>query len=88
MYKSNKTIILSIIMLVTKNNPQEYKEHVVLFIEFPSGGGATIIYQLVNMKIYFSYIEESYKYTIVGHLLIQSQQIYYYTYTVFACMRS
>ena len=31
-------------MLVTKNNPQEYKEHVVLFIEFPSGEGATIIY--------------------------------------------
>ena len=42
--KSNKTIILAIIMLVPNNNPQGYKQHVVYFISFAFGEGVNIIY--------------------------------------------
>ena len=55
-------------MLVTNKNPQGYKEHVILFIEFAFGEGVTIIYWIANMKLYVSYIEESYKYTIIDHM--------------------
>ena len=38
-------------MLVTKNNPQGYKEHVILFIAFAFGEGVTIIYWLAKMNL-------------------------------------
>ena len=41
--KSDKTIILAIIMLVTNNNTQGYKEHVISFISFAFGESVTII---------------------------------------------
>ena len=55
---TNKTIILAINMLVPKNNPQEYKEHGISFIEFAFGKGVTIIDWISNMKLYVSDIEE------------------------------
>ena len=56
--KSNKKIILAIIMLVPKINPQGYKEHIILFIVFTFGGGVTIIDWKANMKIYVPNTEE------------------------------
>ena len=57
--KSNKTIILDIIMLVSNKNPQGYKEHIIYFIESIFGEGVIIIHWLSNMEIYVSNIEES-----------------------------
>ena len=53
----NKTIILSIIVLVANNKPQGFKEHVISFIIFDFGVGVTIIDWLANMKLYVSDIE-------------------------------
>ena len=55
-------------MLVPNNKPQGYKTNIVLFITFAFGEGVTIINWIANMKLYVSDIEESYKYTIIGHL--------------------
>ena len=49
---SNKTIILASIILVTDNNLQGYKDHVILFIAFAFGKGVTIIYWLEKINIY------------------------------------
>ena len=45
-------------MLLPNNNPQRYKEHVILFIEFLFGEGVTIIDWIENMKLYVSEIGE------------------------------
>ena len=66
--KSKKTRILAIITLVSKNNPQGYKEHVISFILFDFGEVVTIIDWLENMNIYVSCIVKSYKDTIIGRL--------------------
>ena len=66
--KSNETRILDIIMLVTNNNPQGYKEHVISFIVFDFIEGVTIIDWLENMNLYVSYIKELYKETIIGNM--------------------
>ena len=63
-----KTRILAIIVVVTKKNPQGYKEH-AFFIAFALGEGFTIINLQKNMKLYVSDIEESYKDTIIGNLV-------------------
>ena len=55
-------------MLFPKENPQVDKEHVISFIDFDFGEGATIFGYLENMKLYVSNIEEPYKDTIIGHL--------------------
>ena len=52
--KSNKTRILSIIMLVPNNNPQGYKKHFILLISFSFGEGFNIIDWIANTKIYVS----------------------------------
>ena len=51
-----------------KNKPKGYKEHIIFFIVFAFGEGVTIIDGIESMKLYVSDIEESYKYTIIGHL--------------------
>ena len=66
--KSNKKIVLAIIMLVPNNKPQGYKEHVIQSFESNFGEGVTIIDWLANMKLYVDTIEEPYKDTIIGHL--------------------
>ena len=55
-------------MLDPNKNPQGYKEHIISFIDFDFGEGVIIIDWLANMKLYVTDIEESYKYTIIGHL--------------------
>ena len=67
--KSNKKIILAIIMLINNKNPQGYKEHVILFILFSFGEDVTIIDWIENMKLYVPNIEESYKDKIIGNLV-------------------
>ena len=55
-------------MLVAKNYPQWYKEHVILFITFPFGEGITIIYLDGNIKLYLYNIDILYKDTIIGNM--------------------
>ena len=66
--KSNNTIILAIILLVPNKKPQWYKDQSIFSISFSFGKGVTIIGWLENMKLYVSYIEESYKDIVIGHL--------------------
>ena len=48
-------------MLVPKNNPPGYKEHVICFVLCAFGEGAKLIDWIENMKIYVSDIVEKYK---------------------------
>ena len=67
--KSNKTRILAMIMLVPNNNLYGYKQHVILFIDFASRKGVTIIYWIGKIKRYESDFEESYKVAIIGDMV-------------------
>ena len=57
-------------MLVANKNPQGYKECVMYVTVFYFGYGDSIIDWLANIKLYVANIEESYKDTIIGHLVI------------------
>ena len=67
--KSNKTRTLAIIVVVPNKNPKGYKERIISFIVFAFGEGVTIFYWQANMNLYVSDIEESYKDTIISHLV-------------------
>ena len=66
--KSNKTRILSILVLVPCKNPPGYQEGVILFIEFSFVKSNTTIYWIENMNQCISEILKSYKEIIVSSL--------------------
>ena len=68
LHKVKKNKILTIIILVLHNNPQGYKEQVVLLISFTFIEGLNITYCMENMKFYVYDIHKSNKGTIYGSL--------------------